>query len=228
MARMTTRFPHAVLWDMDGTIVDTEPYWMAAETELVESFGGRWTHEQALQLVGLGLETSGAILQAAGVDMSVQEIVDHLTEAVMTRLVEEGNPYRPGAPELLARLREAGVKVGLVTMSLRAMALTVAAGLPADTFDVVVGGDDVERPKPFPDAYLAAAEALGVGIESCVAIEDSPNGLRSAIASGAVTVGVPHIVALDDVGAHELWPTLAGRNVADLSALLERHRGSDG
>lgn len=95
MARMTTRFPHAVLWDMDGTIVDTEPYWMAAETALVESFGGTWTHEQALQLVGLGLDTSGAILQAAGVEMSVQEIVDHLTAAVMTRLVEEEIPTGP-------------------------------------------------------------------------------------------------------------------------------------
>jgi beta-phosphoglucomutase-like phosphatase (HAD superfamily) len=92
---------------MDGTLVDTEPYWMDAETDLVESFGGTWTHEQALQLVGNGLIDSAIILQGAGVEMGAQEIVDELTERVRVRLQQDGVPFRPGARELLRELREA-------------------------------------------------------------------------------------------------------------------------
>lgn len=118
--------PAAVLWDMDGTLVDTEGYWMDAETALVESFGGTWTHEQALTLVGSGLDRSGEILQDAGVRMAVPDIVAHLTRVVSERLATDGNPFRPGAVELLRALRAQGVRTALVTMSLRDMALTVA------------------------------------------------------------------------------------------------------
>lgn len=217
---MTRTLPAAVLWDMDGTLVDTEPYWMAAETPLVESFGGTWSHEQALQLVGLGLEDSARIFQAAGVRMSVHEIIDHLTDDVMKSLRETGVPFRPGARELLADLRARGVKTGLVTMSVRRMALSIVELVEFDAFDVVIAGDDATRPKPFPDPYLQAAEALGVDIADTVAIEDSPNGLRSAIASGAVALGVPHMVSLDGVGAHTLWDSLDGRTTDDLRALV--------
>lgn len=220
---MTSHLPAAVLWDMDGTLVDTEPYWMAAETPLVESFGGTWSHEQALQLVGLGLEDSARIFQAAGVRMSVPEIIDHLTDRVMESLATIGVPFRPGALELLTDLKARGVKTALVTMSIRRMAERVVSLMPEGTFDVVVAGDDVSRPKPFPDAYLTACRALGVDPADCVAIEDSPNGLRSAIASGAVTLGVPLMLPLDEVGADALWPTLDGRTADDLGALVALH-----
>jgi HAD superfamily hydrolase (TIGR01509 family) len=211
---------------MDGTLVDTEPYWMAAETPLVESFGGTWTHEQALQLVGLGLADSARILQGAGVRMEVPAIIDHLTDTVITSLETTGVPFRPGARELLAELKERGVKTALVTMSVRRMAERVAGLMAPGTFDVIVAGDDVERPKPHPDAYLKACTLLGVAPERCVAIEDSPNGVRAAVASGAVTLGVPLMVSLDDSGAHELWPSLAERGVDDLAALLDTHAAS--
>lgn len=209
--------PAAVLWDMDGTLVDTEPYWMAAETPLIESFGGTWSHEQALQLVGMGLEDSARILQEAGVRMTVRDIVDHLTNTVMGHLAEDGVPFRPGARELLAELRASGVKTALVTMSMRRMAQTVIDLIDFDAFDVVVAGDDVTRPKPFPDPYLQACTQLGVDPADTVAIEDSPNGLRSALAAGASSIGVPLMVSLAGVGAHALWPTLEGRTVADVA-----------
>ena len=152
----------AVLWDMDGTLVDTEPYWMAAETPLIESFGGTWSHEQALGLVGLGLEDSARILQGTGVRMSADAIIDHLTSEVMRQLAGTGVPFRPGARELLASLREAGIKTALVTMSMRRMAQTVVDLIDFDAFDVVIAGDDATRPKPFPDPYLQACELLGV------------------------------------------------------------------
>jgi HAD superfamily hydrolase (TIGR01509 family) len=225
---MTSPLPAAVLWDMDGTLVDTEPYWMAAETPLVESFGGTWSHEQALQLVGLGLEDSARIFQGAGVRMSVPAIIDHLTDAVIRSLEVTGVPFRPGARELLADLKAQGVKTALVTMSIRRMADRVVSLMAPGTFDVVVAGDDASRPKPFPDAYLQACESLGVDPADTVAIEDSPNGLRAAIASGAVSLGVPLMLPLDGVGAHALWPTLAERTTDDLRALHAAHRRASG
>lgn len=220
---MTSPALAAVLWDMDGTLVDTEPFWMAAETPLVERFGGTWSHAQALGMVGLALDDSARLLQNAGVPWGVDEIIAHLTDEVLRQLAVQGVPFRPGARELLADLRSAGVKTALVTMSMRRMALSVVDLIDFPAFDVVVAGDDATRPKPHPDPYLQAADALGVDISDAVAIEDSPNGLRSAIASGAVTLGVPLMVSLDDVGAHALWPTLEGRSAADLTALHSTH-----
>jgi HAD superfamily hydrolase (TIGR01509 family) len=208
---------------MDGTLVDTEPYWMAAETPLVEEFGGTWSHEQALRLVGLGLEDSARIFQDAGVRMTVDAIIDRLTGDVMATLAREGIPFRPGAPELLRALKGAGIKTGLVTMSMRRMADTVVELIDFDAFDVIIAGDDATRPKPFPDPYLQACEILGVDPHETVAIEDSPNGIRSAVASGAVVLGVPHMVSLAGTGAHGLWPTLADRTAADVAAFHDAH-----
>ncbi|QEW03002.1 HAD family hydrolase [Microbacterium lushaniae] len=220
---MTSSLPAAVLWDMDGTLVDTEPYWMAAETPLVERFGGTWSHEQALQLVGRGLSDSARVLQDAGVKMSIPDIIDALTDSVMASLAANGVPFRPGARELLADLRAQGVKTALVTMSVRRMADSVVERIDFDAFDVVIAGDEATRPKPYPDAYLQACTMLGVDPADTVAIEDSPNGLRAAVASGAVSLGVPLLLSLTGVGAHELWPTLDGRTTDDLRALHAAH-----
>jgi HAD superfamily hydrolase (TIGR01509 family) len=203
---------------MDGTLVDTEPYWMAAETPLVESFGGTWSHEQALGLVGLGLDDAARIFQSAGVRMAVDDITAHLTDSVMHQLETKGVPFRPGARELLASLRAAGIKTALVTMSLRRMATSVVDLIDFDAFDVVIAGDDVTRPKPFPDPYLQACQELGVEPADTVAIEDSPNGLRAAVASGAASLGVPLMISLEGVGAHAIWPTLEGKTAADLAS----------
>ncbi len=207
---------------MDGTVVDTEPYWMAAETRLVESFGGSWSHEDALQLVGSGLIDSAIILQNAGVEMEAEAIVSHLTDAVQESLRTDGVPFRPGARELLLELKEAGIPTALVTMSLRRMALSVVDLIDFPAFDLVVAGDDVDNPKPHPEPYLQAAALLDIDIADAIVIEDSPTGVRAGVASGAVTLGVPHIVPLDEMGAHELWPSLADRGSADLIDLFAR------
>ena len=213
---------------MDGTLVDTEPYWMAAETSLVESFGGSWTHEDALRLVGNGLIDSAIILQNAGVDMEAEAIISLLTDGVQHALRTQGVPFRPGARELLQDLRAAGIPTGLVTMSLRRMAMGVVDLMGFDAFDIVVAGDDVTNPKPHPEPYLHAASLLDIDAADAVVIEDSPTGLRAGLAAGAVALGVPHIVALDNVGAHELWPTLEGRTAADLIDLFDRQTSMTG
>ena len=210
--------PAAVLWDLDGTLVDTEPAWFAAETALVESFGGTWTHEQALALVGSGLRDGAVVLQRHGVALSIDEIVEVQTDRVVASL-REHVPWRPGALALLASVRDAGVPTALVTMSVRRMAEAVTAALPFGGFDLIVSGSDVQHPKPHPEPYLRAAELLGVPIGLCVAIEDSPPGLASAVAAGAAVIGVPNMVRLPEGPNWRLWPTLEGRGVEDLAAI---------
>jgi len=205
---------------MDGTIIDTEPHWMDAETQLIESFGGSWSHQEALSLVGQGLWHSARVLQSRGVTLTEDEIIDHLTDIVMEKLRVGGLPWRPGARELLLELRDEGVRTALVTMSIAKMAHLVAEAIDFEAFEVVVAGDDVEHSKPHPAAYLRATELLGVDPSDCVAIEDSPPGVASASAAGAATIGVPlHVPLLDD-GSFTVWPSLAGRTVSDLARVL--------
>ncbi|GAB2459618.1 HAD family hydrolase [Conyzicola lurida] len=204
---------------MDGTIVDTEPYWMRAETLLVESYGGTWTHDDALGLVGQGLWHSARLLKARGVDLTEDEIINSLTESVKDQ-IRASVPWRPGAMELLAELREAGVPTALVTMSLRTMAQLVVDSIPFDAFDAIVSGDDVTHAKPHPEPYLTGASLLGVDIADCVALEDSQPGLASAVASGAVSIGIPLMVPIAESDGHTIWPTLDGRTLSDLSGVF--------
>ena len=186
--------PAAVLWDMDGTIVDTEPYWIECEYELVAEFGGEWDDEKAHSLVGRDLRDSALILrERGGVEMPIDDIVNRLLDGVIAR-VQRRVPWRPGARELLAALNKAGVPCAMVTMSWGRFADAVVKVLPRGTFAVVITGDEVARGKPHPEPYLAAAHALGVKARDCVAIEDSPTGVRSAVAAGCRTFAVPNVV----------------------------------
>ena len=204
---------------MDGTLVDTEPYWLACEQTLVESYGGSWTYEDGLTLVGSGLWRSARILQEAGVRLDVDSIVSRLTDGVLERL-RESVPWRPGALELVKAVRNAGIPTALVTMSVERMARAVADAFPFEAFDVVIAGDLVEHSKPHPEAYLTAARRLGVPPSRCVAIEDSAPGLASAVAAGAAVIGVPHIVPIPESADYVLWPTLEHRTIDDLTRVV--------
>ena len=211
--------PAAVLWDMDGTIVDTEPYWMRAETELVAEFGGVWTHDDGMLLVGSGLWNSAAILQSRGVDLTPDAIVARLTDRVQQQLAEHGIPWRPGSRELLQELKAAGVPTALVTMSVERMARQIIDLIDFPAFDLVIAGDMVANSKPHPDPYLVAAERLGVDPRRCIAIEDSVPGVASAVAAGTITIAVPHQIDLPESDDYTRWPTLVGRTIDDLAAL---------
>jgi HAD superfamily hydrolase (TIGR01509 family) len=211
------RLPRAVLWDMDGTLVDTEPYWIEAEYALAERYGGPWTHADALALVGNDLLDSGRYIRdRMGLDLSPEQIVDELLDGVVRR-VEESVPWRPGALALVDRVRAAGLPSALVTMSYDRFVAPILARLPADTFGVVVTGDRVERGKPHPEPYLTAAAALGLRAEDCLAIEDSDTGARSAEAAGCLVLVVENHVpvlpgprrlfadSLEDVRLDAVW-----------------------
>lgn len=209
---------------MDGTLVDTEPYWIAAEAEMVGRYGGEWRHEYALEMVGLGLWHSAEILQSHGVELDADTIVHELTESVRAQITANGVPWQPGARELLKSIRDAGIKTALVTMSIRSMAEDIVNHIGFTGFDVLVTGDQVTEAKPHPEPYQTALTLLDEDPHFALAIEDSLAGLSSARASGAVALGVPHMIPLEGGDAHSLWPTLAGRSVTDLHDLQRQHR----
>lgn len=194
--------PKAVLWDMDGTLVDTEPYWITAEHDLIASHGGTWSHEQALQLVGNDLLTSGRVIkEQTGIALEPAAIVEALLDRVVAQMAEVV-PWRAGARELLADLAANEVPCALVTMSYQRFVAPVLEALPPHTFATVVTGDTVSRGKPHPEPYLAAARMLGVDPADSVAIEDSPTGATSAAAAGCRVLVVPNHV---EVPAREEW-----------------------
>ena len=211
--------PAAVLWDMDGTLVDSEPYWMAEEEALVSAAGGVWSHEDALELVGSDLLVSAQIiLERSPVTGTPEQVVQALLDGVVARMTEE-MPWRPGAQQLLAALGRRGVPCALVTMSWTPLADVLLARVPEGTFDTVVTGDQVRLGKPHPEPYLEAARRLGVDPARCVAVEDSPTGAASATAAGVPTVVVPHIVEVPAMPGAVQVATLEGLGPEELAAL---------
>lgn len=207
--------PAAVLWDMDGTLVDTEPLWFAAEGDLVARFGGEWTAERAHQMVGLALMDGARVLQGYGVDLPAEQIVEEMLDHVVAGLAA-GVVWQPGVRELLDELVAEGVPCALVTMSFRRFVDAVVEQAPSGAFAAVVAGDDVSVGKPDPEPYLHAARLLGVDPADCVAIEDSPPGITAALASGARTLGVEHIVPVAPRPGLSRVPSLEGVGLADL------------
>jgi HAD superfamily hydrolase (TIGR01509 family) len=207
---------------MDGTLVDTEPYWIEAEYALVEEHGGTWSREHALNLVGNDLLRSGEyIREHGGVDLEPAEIVDRLLDGVVAR-VRERVPWRPGAVELLADLRAAGVPCALVTMSYERFVVPVLAALPHGSFATVVTGDSVTVGKPHPEPYLTAARRLGVAPGESLAIEDSNTGAKSAEAAGCTVLVVPNHVPVLEGERRVFRDTLEGLDTAALRALVRR------
>jgi beta-phosphoglucomutase-like phosphatase (HAD superfamily) len=154
---VTSHQLRGVLFDMDGTIIDSEPYWMRAERELVESFGGTWGEEQAYALVGSGLWNSASLLQSAGVALELDDIVHRLSDRVLAQ-IEETVPWRPGVRELFSEILEHGIpwRWSQCRCGPNALALAdaVAREMGQPVFQAVVAGDDVTAPKPNPEAYL--------------------------------------------------------------------------
>ena len=165
------RLPRAVLWDMDGTLVDTEPLWNAVQRRLVVKHGGTWSEDLAASLVGRPLDEGARRLQAAGLDLPVQRIIDLTMDEVVQGVVR-GVPWRPGARELLVALAEAGVPGALVTMSHAPLARALAERAPAGTLDVVVSGDMVSRGKPDPEAYRLGLQLLAERTPGLTAADD--------------------------------------------------------
>jgi HAD superfamily hydrolase (TIGR01509 family) len=209
----------AVLFDMDGTLIDSEKIWEVALNDLAERYGGVLSHEARVSMVGASSETTMTIM-LADLDQPWRDPVEGADwlDVRAEELFAAGLEWKPGAPQLLAAVRAAGIPMGLVTNTRRALVEVALRTIGADNFDVVVCGDDVAHPKPNPQPYLAAAAGLGVSPARCVAVEDSPAGLASAIAAGCVVVAVPSEIPLGEVRATVLT-SLVEADVAMLRRL---------
>ena len=205
---------------MDGTLVDTEPYWIEAEYALVEEHGGTWSQADALNLVGNDLLVSGEyIREHGGVDLPAAAIVERLLDEVIAR-IQQRVPWRPGAVELLAHLQASGVPCALVTMSYERFVAPVLAALPERSFAAVVTGDAVTVGKPHPEPYLTAAALLGVAPGDCLAIEDSNTGAKSAEAAGCTVLVVPNHVPVLEGERRVFLDTLEGLDATAIGSLL--------
>lgn len=210
--------PVALLWDFDGTLVESEEPWFAAESRLMGEWGHGWTQEQHVSLIGQSLRDSAAnLIQTAGrADLDPDEYADVLTSYALDDMAATGTPWRHGADDLLFAARAAGVRCALVSSSYERVLARFVDGLPAGTFDVVVGGDTVGRGKPAPDPYLAAVDRLGVTARDCLAIEDSQPGTASTEAAGIATLGVPFAQPIDPGPRRVVRDTLAGLTLAEV------------
>nr|WP_225751340.1 HAD family phosphatase [Pseudoclavibacter sp. Marseille-Q3772] len=214
----------AVLFDLDGTLIDSEPRWAQEEQALADRYGGRWSQYDAERTVGKSLRYTALQLQRGGVPRSVEIIMDELLDSVAESITRTAIPMQPGAAALLDAVAHEGLPAALVSSSYRMHIDAVCAQLNAQ-FAVTVAGDEVDRAKPDPQGYQRAMDQLGVDAAGCVAIEDSLSGVRAAIASGARVLAVPSVPedaqAIADLGA-TVVASLEVVDVAMLRSLAEQ------
>ena len=218
---MTTSLPPAaVLFDMDGTLIDSEPFWHRAQERIFAGFGIPWTEDQSDRLVGQPVAWSAArMIEITGAPMGVDDLVAAMVSGVLRIEEEEGLPWRPGAFELLTALRDARVPCTIVTSSYRSLTGRIVADAPAGVFVDVVSADDVADHKPHPAPYRTGAERVGVPADRCVAIEDSPAGVTAALAAGCRTVAVPNHVDIPAAPGLSYAASLASLDLATLGAI---------
>ena len=207
----------AVLFDMDGLLIDSEPLWLEAETAIMARLGASWTEQDQAQLLGGSLERSVRYLLGKATRPAPPELVgEWLMSDITERVRRDGVPVRPGARELLASVARAGLPYALVTSSERGFMEAVLASTGM-RFDVLVCAGDVTATKPDPEPYLLAAKLVGVHPADCFALEDSPNGVASAEAAGCRVFAVPSLLRI---------PPAPGRTV--VRSLLDLAAGADG
>jgi HAD superfamily hydrolase (TIGR01509 family) len=215
-------FPFAaVLWDMDGTLIDSEPIWIEEETKLMRALGVDWSDEDSKHCLGGPADRVDGYMRArAGHVHAPMELSNILTGRMMERLKFETR-FMPGAGELLTELHLAQVPLALVTASTSEIMEAVLAGIGAHHFRTAISCDHVANAKPHPEGYLLAAERIGVEIEDCLIIEDSIPGMTAAIEAGAYVIGIPHVVELPKSPRAVHIENLVGHDRNTISKLFE-------
>lgn len=210
----------AVLFDMDGLLVDTEPLWFETETEVMARLGAPWSEEDQEQLLGGSMEhTVSYLLSRATVAAGPREVARWMIDGMLARAAQGRIVIRPGARELVAEVAAAGIPYALVTSSEREFADAVlkGTGLP---FAVTVTADDVEKTKPAPDPYLHAARLLNADPAHCVALEDSLNGTTSATLAGCKLIAVPSLLPIPPAEGRLVVTSLTDVTLATLRSLV--------
>ncbi|WP_346534479.1 HAD family phosphatase [Micromonospora sp. DPT] len=210
-----------MLFDMDGTLVDSEKLWDVALRELAAEYGGTLSDAARRAVIGTSMAESMRIVHddLGQPERDPQVSIDWINARIL-ELFRTGLRWRPGALALLRAVRAAGIPTALVTSSGRPLVEVALDTLGRDSFDAVVCGDEVDLAKPHPEPYLTAARLLDVPIGRCVAIEDSPTGVASALAAGAAVLAVPAEVPIGPIdGVHQV-ESLTAADLELLAALL--------
>jgi HAD superfamily hydrolase (TIGR01509 family) len=208
----------AVLFDMDGLLVDSEPLWYEAEKAVIARLGGSWTESDQHALVGGSMEVTVRYLLSKATRPASPATVARWLAASMAELVSSRPlPVMPGARELLGQVAASGLPYGLVTSSEREI-MDIVLGRLGTRFPVTVCAGDVSRCKPDPECYLLAAAKLSVDPRRCVALEDSPNGVAAAEAAGCLTIAVPSLVEIPEAPDRLVVGSLAELSLPRLRA----------
>jgi len=220
-----------VLWDMDGTLIDSERLWDVSLQDTARELGGEMSARARDSLVGVDIDTSIVVLLD---DVGVPATPERITwtyERLVARTEELFSAgevdWLPGARAALRTVRAAGIPTALVTNSLRRITELALDGIGREFFDVTVCGDEVAEGKPAPDPYRRAAELLGVPPERCVAVEDSPNGALAAERAGAAVLVVPCEVAVPTGPRRTFRDDLVGLTATELGAVLRAASDAD-
>lgn len=219
--------PAAILWDMDGTLVDSEKVWTVSIVDTARWLGGELSPGAREEMVGGDMADTLVILfddLGLAPDPDRMDAAERWLTARTAELFAAGLPARPGAVEALRTVRAAGWPTALVTNTARALTEVALDGIGRAHFTVTVCGDEVPRGKPDPDPYLRAAELLGVPAEACLAVEDSPTGALSAARAGAAVLVVPCDVPVPDGPGRLHRASLVGLTADELRAGYRRAR----
>jgi len=215
----------AVLFDMDGLFIDSEPDWHAAESEMMRSNGYDWTPQDQLKCLGGPLTRVTEYMSECLKGSKSSEQLTNLIVAQMQKRMSGKVSLMLGALEFSRELNQIRIPQALVSASPRPIVDAVLTGMNEKYFALSVAAGDIERTKPYPDPYLHAANLLGVNIENCIIFEDSPTGLTAARASGAFVVGIPHLVEVPEEARLKIVKSFKEVNISSLvnwSAINQR------
>ena len=223
---VNSALPAAVLWDYDGTVVDTQPVWLQVERDIMAAHGRAWSDAEAFATIGTsGRAACQAMIAAIGDPGLDVDEMDRLRSTMVAQRVAAGElSYRPGARELLDDCLRAGLPCALVSASPR-FVLDAGLGRMPDWFAAILSGNDFTRQKPDPEGYLVAAAHLGLDPAQCLVIEDSVAGCQAGRASGAAVLGIPCMTPLDPYPGQVIRPSLSGIDAADLTEIFAAAHG---
>lgn len=186
----------AILFDMDGTLIDSEPLWLEAEIEIMEELGCNWDQQDHINCLGGPIDKTENYMQDRSNNIKPFGYFTKKLDDVMEQKLSTKLDLIPNALEIINECKRFELKIALVTASSGRLMRAVLKRFPVGIFDTVVSYDDVERSKPDPEPYLLAAKTLGVDITNCVVLEDSLTGVQSGLSAGAQVIGIPHLVKM--------------------------------
>lgn len=207
----------AIFFDMDGTIFGTEEIWFQSEIKLMNRFGANWTRaDHAICVGGPISRVTEYMLNRLNHAIDAKELFKLEMEYIEREFAQSEIPWQPGAKELVFEAKENEIPIALVTASNRHLVNLVSAQIDLSIFECIVTGDDVENPKPAPDAYVSAIRQLQAVSSNAVAIEDSNSGVRSALGAGLHVLCPPsHTITVEDPRL-KLVNSLAGLRISNL------------